>query len=63
MRVVGFVLDDLHGLGELKTNINGRIVPTFRTTTYVSTMTKYICKYFLKCYVEWKFLHFIIQTT
>jgi hypothetical protein len=52
MRVVGFVLDGLHGIGELKMYTNGRTIPTFRTTTYVSTTTKSICKYFLKCYVE-----------
>jgi len=52
MRVVGFVLDDLHGIGELKMYTNAIIVPMFITTTHVSTTTKFICKYFLKCYVE-----------
>ncbi len=63
MRVVGFVLDGLHGIGELKMYTNGRTIPTFRTTTYVSTTTKSICKYFLKCYVEWKVFHLLFQTT
>ncbi len=33
---MGFVFDNLHGIGEFKMYTNGRTVPTFRTTTYVS---------------------------
>ncbi len=52
MSVVGFVLDDLHGIGELKMYTNAITVLMFKTTTYVSTTTKFICKYLKKCYVE-----------
>jgi hypothetical protein len=35
----------LHGIGELKTFTNGRITLKVITNTYVSTTTKYVCKY------------------
>ncbi len=45
MGAMGFVLNHLHGIGELKTFTNGRITLKVITNTYVSTTTKYVCKY------------------
>jgi hypothetical protein len=33
MKAIGFVLDHLHGIGDLKTFTNGRTIPKVKTTT------------------------------
>jgi hypothetical protein len=62
MGAMGFVLNHLHGIGGLKTFTNGRTILKV-ITTYVSTTTKYVCKYIFRCNEELKVLHLLFQIT
>ncbi len=50
MKVVGFVLDYLHGIGDVKTFTNGRMTLMVRVVIDVWTTTKFVWKYNFKSY-------------
>ncbi len=59
MKVVGCVLDYLHGIDNLKIFTNGRMTPKVITTTSVVTITKSTCKSCFK--FLWKIRHKIFS--
>jgi len=50
MKAVGFELEHLHGIGDLKMFMNGKMAPKVITTTNVWTTTKFVYKCGFKSY-------------